>query len=234
MIIDKARLYDLLYHWRGYPTEARRLVEIIAREQPTAKVLLDVGCGTAAHHPFLAPHFSLSGIDIEEAYLAAARRKNPDGRYVAADMTSFNLDRRFDVIISLFSAIGYVRTLNDFRRTAFCLAAHLRPGGLLIIEPWLSPQNWTDGVAHMHTYEDESVRICRMNVSRSSGNLSILDFHYLVAEQGGEVTHFTERHELGLFETADLLGLLGEAGISARFEEEGLAGRGLIIGRRAT
>src|SRR6266542_3983054 len=43
--------------------------------------------------------------------------------------------------------------------------------------------------------------VCRMNVSGRRDDLSILEFHYLVATPAG-VEHFTEHHELALFTDA--------------------------------
>jgi hypothetical protein len=41
-----------------------------------------------------------------------------------------------------------------------------------------------------------------------------------------------ERHELGLFETAEVRSVLVEAGLDVTYDAEGLTGRGLFIGRR--
>ncbi|MDZ4765915.1 MAG: hypothetical protein SGI73_15325 [Chloroflexota bacterium] len=55
-----------------------------------------------------------------------------------------------------------------------------------------------------------------MNVSYvEAGNISILDFHYLIATPAG-VESFTERHELGLFPSADYLADCRAAGVDGR------------------
>ena len=55
-----------------------------------------------------------------------------------ADMTSFDLGRRFDVVTCLFSSIGYVGTAERLDQAIATMAAHLEPGGTLIVEPWLA------------------------------------------------------------------------------------------------
>ena len=56
-------------------------------------------------------------------------------------MADFDLPRRFDVIICLFSSIGYAKTLNRLQKTLTNLARHLRPDGIVVIEPFFSPNN---------------------------------------------------------------------------------------------
>ena len=54
-------------------------------------------------------------------------------------MTAFDLGCRFDVVTCLFSSIGYVGTVERLDQAIATMAAHLEPGGTLIVEPWLSP-----------------------------------------------------------------------------------------------
>ena len=50
MFSESAELYDLIYsRFKDYPAEARQLAELIRRERPGARTVLDVACGTAEH-----------------------------------------------------------------------------------------------------------------------------------------------------------------------------------------
>jgi hypothetical protein len=69
-----------------------------------------------------------------------------------------------------------------------------------------------------------------MNTSFRDGRLSYFDLHYLIGTPEG-TEHFVERHELGLFETSEMHDLLADAGLEVTYDEEGLMGRGLFIGR---
>jgi len=48
--------------------------------------------------------------------------------------------------------------------------------------------------------------------------------------QGTE--HFVERHELGLFEQAEMRAALEGAGLQVSYDPQGLTGRGLWIGEK--
>jgi len=113
------------------------------------------------------------------------------------------------------------------------MARHVTPGGLLIVEPWLSPSafdpNHRSGVM---TVERDDLIAVRMNDSRVEGRLSIMDFHYLVARPGAPLEHLVETHTLGLFSDAEYRAAFEAVGLAADHDPVGLMGRGLWIGTR--
>ena len=54
-------------------------------------------------------------------------------------MRSFALGRRFDVVTCLFGSLGYVESYGELATTIGNLRDHVEPGGLIVVEPWLSP-----------------------------------------------------------------------------------------------
>ena len=75
--------------------------------------------------------------------LEVARARHPEITFHQGDMRTFDLGRRFDVVTCLFSSIGYLRSPSDLRAAVINMARHLQPGGVLIIEPWLTEETWT-------------------------------------------------------------------------------------------
>jgi SAM-dependent methyltransferase len=230
MFSKSAQWYDALYSSKDYQAEAEQILSLLRRKRPLAKSLLDVACGTAEHDRYLSQHYQVDGIDLEPEFVHIAAGKNPGGHFTRADMTDFDLHKAYDIILCLFSSIGYVGTLENVTRALACFKKHLAPGGLLLVEPWFTPQTWNaDYPVHMLTAEQGDACICRMNQNGLDGNISILNFHYLVG-QGKTVSYFTERHELGLFTKEEMLAAFQKAGIQAAYDEQGLTGRGLYIG----
>ncbi len=234
MYTKSARFYDAVYAWKDYAGESEQLHTLIQQYKQSPEVkLLDVACGTGGHIPYLRFHYQIQGLDLDENMLAIARERFPDIEFHREDMTDFDLGQTFDVVTCLFSAIGYVMTEVRLRRAVQNMANHLAPGGVLIIEPWLSPQEWKPGSLHGLNVEAPDLRISRMNINEVDGNISIVDFHYMVGTPD-RIHYFIERHELGLFTTETYLDAFQKAGLDVIHDPEGLMGRGLFIGVKIT
>ena len=225
-----ARFYDKIYAFKDYQAEAERLLGFIRglRPKPGGR-LLDVACGTGAHMVHLRGHYEVEGLDLSAVMLEAARKKLPGVAFHEADMTDFELGRRFDVVTCLFSSIGYVVTGDALHRAVGCMARHLVPDGVLALEPWFTPATWRQGTVHLLTVDEPELKIARASTSFSEGRLSYFDLHYLVATPGG-TEHCVERHEMGLFEREEIVGALRAAGLEPSYDAEGLDGRGLHLG----
>ena len=144
-------------------------------------------------------------------------------------MVELDIGRPFDAVTCLFSSIGYVKTDGNLRRAIGAMARHLEAGGVLVVEPWLPPEGFTPGHIGAVFRDEPEMKIARMNSSVVEGNVSIMDFHYLVGTADG-VEYFTELHELGLFTHDQYVEAFTAAGLRVEYDAEGLMGRGLYIG----
>ena len=193
-VFDKsAGLYDLFYDWKDYRAEAEKVRDIVASRTPAARTLLDVACGTGSHLAHLREWYSVEGLDLDPELLNVATRRLPGVALHQADMRDFGLGRIFDVVTCLFSSIGYVETADRLAHAVEAMARHLAPPGVLIVEPWLSPDEFDPHhIGRAMVVEQPDCQAVRMNGSRVEGSRSILDFHYLVGRPGS-VEHLTER-----------------------------------------
>ncbi|HEX3052988.1 MAG TPA: class I SAM-dependent methyltransferase [Aggregatilineaceae bacterium] len=230
MYNQSAQFYDLVYGYKDYAGEAQAIHKLITQYcRSGGNVLLDVACGTGRHLDYLQEFYAVSGLDLSAELLTVARQRLPGATFYEADMVDFDLGVQFDVIICLFSAIGYVQTDPCLWQTVQGMSRHLKPGGVVIVEPWFTPEQWHPGTAHATFVDQPELKVARMTVSEQEGSLSRNDFHWLVATPAG-IQYFTERHELGLFTQDAYMSALREAELDVIFDPDGLTGRGLYIG----
>src|SRR5262249_60003976 len=93
------------------------------------------------------------------------------------DLLTLDLGRTFDVVTCLFSSIGYVA---DMPGAIGRLAAHVAPGGVLVVEPWLSPEQVELPSVSMFSTENDSLKVARMGTLHVDGRRCVIEFQYLV------------------------------------------------------
>jgi SAM-dependent methyltransferase len=231
-----AAYYDAIYAAAGkdYAREAGRVHELIETHRKTpGKTLLDVACGTGGHIGYLRQYYAVEGLDLDLDMLAIARQKHPDLVLYQADMTGFDLGRRFDAIVCLFGAIAYTVTPEALQQAIRTMTRHLHLGGVMVIEPFVKPEDWCEPHIGAAFVDQPGLKIARMNTSRREGHVAILDFQFLVGRPGS-IEYFTERHALALFTHEEYLRAFRAAGLEALYDPEGLIGRGLYMGFEPT
>ena len=229
MFSTSAEYYDLVYGKKDYRAETDRLRALFHQFVPHGRSILDIACGTGEHLRFL-PEYQVTGIDLEPAFVKIANEKRPDGNFQIADMQRFDLGSEFDIVICLFSSIGYLLTAEAILSALGCFQAHLAPGGAIFIEPFIERNAWRTGEANILIGEDDHRKVCRVMTSDREGDVSILIGHYLLAE-GIDVRYAVERHELLLLDRDQWQDLFREAGLSAEFLPDAFSSRGLYVAR---
>lgn len=230
MFRNTAHLYDAIYSQLDYQGFCERIHEIIQTRNPGASTLLDVACGTGGHLLHLRDRYEVEGLDLDPGMLAIARIKLPDVQLHESNMIDFSLGKRFDAVICMFSSIGYAKTPGNLDRAVASMAKHLNPGGVLIVEPWVLPENWDDDHPGEATFIDlPEIKIARMGSNRREGRLTVLDMHHLVLSQK-QVEYITETHELFMFTDDEYRTAFANARLAVEHDPEGLIGRGLFIG----
>jgi len=234
MLSGSEKYYDDIYGVTGkdYAAEAAKIHEFIQKYQQTPdNSLLDVACGTGWHISFLRERYSVEGTDINAGMLKVARQKYPGIRFTQGDMRSFDLRRQFDVVTCLFSAIGYMKTKADLQTALQNMGRHLLPGGVLLVEPWFTPEEWHTGYVSTVHVDKPDVKIVRMSHSGKRGKLSLINFQYLIGTSKG-IEHIDEQHELGLFTHQEYMTAFTKASLNVIHDPEGIFGRGLYIGTK--
>jgi dTDP-3-amino-3,4,6-trideoxy-alpha-D-glucopyranose N,N-dimethyltransferase len=200
-----ARVYDLLYSFKDYEAESRDLAALIRERNPDARSLLDVACGTGKHLELLRASFpDVAGVDLDEGLLAVARERLPDVPLTMTDMRTVDLGGTFDAVTCLFSSVGYLRDGGELASAIGRMAAHLAPGGVLVVDGWVRPDAWWPGT-HVQALAETADGMAAARVARTwrEGDRSVLDMRYLIATADVGFAQERERHELTLFTDAE-------------------------------
>jgi SAM-dependent methyltransferase len=231
MYSESAALYDLIYTpIKDYSAEAGQVAGLLRRARPRSRTLLDVACGTAEHARLLGEvhGFEVDGVDLDPAFVAIARAKCPHGRFDVADMADFHLGRSYDVVLSLFGSIGYAVTLPRLREALACVRDHLVPGGVAIVEPFLTPEAFCPGAIDTHTVEADGLRVTRTRRAERDGPRCRLSFHDIIEGPDG-TRQSTEVHELGLFTIDEMLAAFSAVELAVAYDPRGPIGRGVYV-----
>ncbi|HVU78459.1 MAG TPA: class I SAM-dependent methyltransferase [Gaiellaceae bacterium] len=229
---SRPELYDLEYEFKDYAAECAAIARLVRERKPDARTLLDVACGTGKHLELLRDDFECEGVDLDEGLLELARKRLPGLPLHRGDMRTLDLGRTFDAVTCLFSSIGFVGSSEGLSAAAQAFARHVSPGGVLLVEPWITPDAWIPNRPHALAGNGDGIAFGRVTISGlRDERISTTEMHFTVATPAG-FEHFVDRHELYLFTHDEMRAAFEGAGFAVEHDEEGLMGRGLWIGVR--
>lgn len=197
---DHAELYDVTFRSRGkdFVAEADAIAGLVLSRRPEATSLLDVACGTGAHLEAFGAHFPhTAGVE-----LADGMREVAAGRGLTVwpgDMRTFDLGRTFDTLTCLGNSIACVPTADDLSDAVATMVRHVKPGGVLVVEPWWFPPDFVDGYVGGHVVTETRRVISRVTRSIRVGQRTRMSVHFTVAEPQG-VRTFVDELDVGLFD----------------------------------
>jgi SAM-dependent methyltransferase len=208
-----ASVYDAnLKQFFDYPSACKKIHGFIQQHHSNAKTLLDVACGTGKHLEFLQEHYQVEGLDLSPQMLEIARNSCPQIPFHEGNMIDFDLSKKFDVITCLYASVAIVKTLDNVRKSIARMAEHLAHDGILLIEPWWSPEQLWEGKLMANFADEPEHKVACMYIIKREGRLSVFDVHYLVGTPQG-IESFTEREEVGLFTREEYTESLENAGL---------------------
>lgn len=213
-----APYYDELMHNVPYDFWVRYVLQLVERYRLRVKSILDLACGTGNVAMRLAGlGYEVWGIDISAPMIAEARRKAQEANlpihYEVQDASQLELNRQFDLVISLFDSLNYIlipeRLQEAFRR----VYAHLKPGGVFIFdvnteyalrEGLFDQDNLNSRRRLLYRWKsryDEETRLCTVDME-----------FWLRNDKGEVVQHFVEVHRQRAYDLEELKRMLLQAG----------------------
>ena len=136
--------YDQFYKKKDYIKECDYLENLFKKYNQDIKSILDIGCGTGGHLIELKKRgYEVTGIDKSQHMLDIAKEKMEKDHIrcelYCSDITNFNIDRRFDVVISMFTVMGYMNTNEKLSKACKNIFNHINSNGNFIFDVWYGP-----------------------------------------------------------------------------------------------
>lgn len=118
----------------SYKKQRSIIKQLIRQYQPKGKKLLEIACGTGNMlYPFRRSH-QLSGLDISKDMIRIAKEKLPQADLRVADMSTFNLNKKFDIILCFYDAINHLLSFSQWESMFEHVHKHLEPQGIFIFD----------------------------------------------------------------------------------------------------
>ena len=218
-----SKYYDLLYTNKDYNAEADYIAACIHHYSPNAKTILEFGSGTGGHGLILQKKgYDIYGLErsiqmVDKAILHGFSCEQ-------ADIIDFEIEQKFDIVISLFHVISYINDNNSLEKVFRNASKCLNSGGLFIFDVWYSP-----AVYHQKTetrikkVENEEISVIRLAEPEIHASENVVDVNYTIlvknknTEQWNE---FQEKHPMRHFSIPEIELLASFTGFELIISEE--------------
>lgn len=212
-----AKYYDLFNTGKDYEIEVDFLEKVFERFGKKPIKILDLGCGTGMHDKLLSEKgYEVNGVDLSEEMVSIARRNVPSGNFVVADISNFQMGEKYDVIICMFSVLGYLtenKQLEGFFRSC---KNHLSENGLLILDVW----NGLGVMRELPSSRTKEVEMDGLKIIRTSypdldlnKHINHVRFNVRIFENENLVDEKDEKHSVRFFFPQELKKYMGDAGL---------------------
>lgn len=212
---DLAPWWALLQPVESYADEAESYLALIGRllARPPLS-LLELGSGVGHLAANLPDELDVHLVDLAPEMVAWSERANPGRTHHVADMRTLRLGRVFDAVL-LHDAVMYLLSDEDLAAAFATAAAHLEPGGVLLVRPDVVAEDFEEGVLVGGREGDDgsAVQLMEWHWDPDPTDRTFrVDFSFLLRDPDGSVRAVHDPHTMGLHPTAAFLRGLQEAG----------------------
>jgi ubiquinone/menaquinone biosynthesis C-methylase UbiE len=217
---EVAPVYDLLMHDVPYGAWIQYLRDLLEARNARPRNVLDLACGTGnVTERLSAEGFAVVGVDIAEHMIVEARRKAFDKQlpiqYVVQDAAELDLPgRRFDLCVSLFDSLNYVRDPDRLRLAIEQVYAHLTRNGLFIFDmnsEYALKNRFFD---QCNRATDAQLRYEWVSEYFADSRLCCIKMRFWLRAEDGSDNEFSEEHWQFAYREDEVVQMLEDAGFA--------------------
>lgn len=213
-----ASLYDELMNDFDYEQWADYIERTFEKYDLKPKDILEMACGTGNLTYYLAKRrynivcFDLSSDMLSKAYEKLSRYKNV--KILNQNMIDFNINKKFQVILSICDSINYITDENDLLKSFENVYKHLNEGGAFIFD--INSHYKLKNIIGNNTFiEDrEDVYYTWQNYYDEKSDVCEFYLTFFKEEKDGLYKRFDEEHAEKAYKTDDIIQMLKNVGFS--------------------
>lgn len=232
---DIAYVYDLIYKNKDYSKESKSIIKFISENKKSkGKELLELACGTGRFLELFEKKYNCHGSDLNKEMLKIAKKRLNHTKLSLDNMIDFKFNKKYDIILILFSSIAYVKTKTNLLKTIKNCYNHLNEGGVLIIDAFINKKSFNpDRIVSWEFYEDKENVVFRYmgNNNLKKGYFCFKAPYFILDKKKGTFRNYVDYDQLGLFENEDYFKIFKKLKFKKYmfFESDGLKNRGRYL-----
>jgi SAM-dependent methyltransferase len=220
--------YDLLYRDKDYQGESDYVKKLLINHGIKQGNILEYGSGTGRHACLLAAAgYRVYGIELSAEMVAKAQAAE-GFTCQQGDICTARLEKKFDVVLSLFHVMSYQTNNNDIQAVFARAAEHLNAGGIFVFDFWYSPAVISQRpLIRVKRMIDSRIEITRIAEPKIYPNENRVDVHYTIYSRdikNGTIQTMTETHPMRHFSLPEIDLLANAHGFERVNTEEFLTG----------
>ena len=202
--------YDLLYKDKNYKEESDYVISKINFFSDNAKTILELGSGSGSHAKYFCEKgFEVTGIERSQEMVALSLQKEINNfKPLVGDISTIQLFQTFDVAMSLFHVVSYLKDNQSLIECFNKVNNHLNPNGVFIFDVWYSPavyfQQPETRIKRLENHEIEVIRIAESEMVTTE-NLVNVNFEVIIKnKKNSQTQNLNELHPMRHFSIPEI------------------------------
>lgn len=218
---DYAYYYNAFYQDKDYSAESRQVDTLLKRYGSNIRKIINYGCGTGRHDMELSKlGYDCTGIDMSPLMIDIAKENSTslkeDIDFSVADIRTYEPNRKYDAVISLFHVMSYQNSNDDIMAAFQSARKALDDGGLFLFDLWYGPGVLSDPpVVRAKEVQDDIYKLVRIARPVMHDKTNIVDVCYevlVIEKETGCTKTINETHHMRYFFRPELEFYLKKSG----------------------
>ena len=209
------RWFEYLNKDCGYEKWSQYLIDLL-KSKGAGKSGLDIGCGNGYFtRALIKAGYSVIGIDISAQMLDTAQKlalkEGVRAEFLLGDITKLKVNAKKDFCVAINDCINYIPK-NKLKCAFSRVYACLKKGGIFIFD--ISSADKLKNTLGNNLFAEDNDDISYIWFNTLSDDSVTMDLTFFERRPDGNYTRYDERHIQYIYEEAEILSQLSEAGFT--------------------